>query len=541
MMRGLSILSSTFMTPGDHTMFVVPNRVLTSLAVTSAVIVASTGLAQPALGAATGAVKVSGTTVLFAAAAGASNYLNITRSGRTLTLDDRVSLKAGAGCKAVKGDKTKVKCTTTSVPKLIIATMGDKDDSFVNNSGIASNAAGGAGNDRLFGSTAADQLTGNAGNDKLGGAAGNDTLTGGAGGDDMTGGAGMDIATYADHTATIRADFDYFTGDGVNGEDRIGEVEHLIGGSGNDLLRGDGAANTIDGGGGNDYLLGRLGADVLKGGAGVDTVDYSDRTQRGVSVRADLDGAPRDDGQPGEQDSLGADIENLVGGAGDDVLGGNSSANRINGDAGDDSIVGGAGDDQLLGSLGDDTFIGGLGADTIKGDDGTDTVSYADHSAPVTADLDDASRDDGQAGEQDTNTGIENLIGGTGDDILTGSNWFNTIDGGVGNDTLAGGVLADSLRGGAGDDVLTGGDDQDVLDGGAGDDVLTGGGHHDVLKGGDGDDTLQDNADNLDNDDLDGGANDSAFPGDTCRISQGDKQRNCETLSTLSADVPAAP
>jgi hypothetical protein len=37
----------------------------------------------------------------------------ITRSGNTITIDDRVAISAGKGCKKVKGDKTKVICTTT--------------------------------------------------------------------------------------------------------------------------------------------------------------------------------------------------------------------------------------------------------------------------------------------------------------------------------------------------------------------------------------------------------------------------------------------
>jgi Ca2+-binding RTX toxin-like protein len=551
-------------------MLVVPNRVLTALAVTSAAVVATAGIAQPALGAATGAAKVAGTTVVFAAAAGASNVVLITRSGRTITIDDRVSIKAGTGCKAVKGDKTKVKCTTTNVPKLIIAALGDRNDDLSNNTGVAATVTGGAGNDRLFGGTAGDRLSGNAGNDMLRGVEGNDTLIGGAGGDDMHGGAGTDLATYADHTAPVVADFDYFTGDGVRREDRIGDVEHIIGGSGNDHLTGNWLANTLDGGGGNDRLLGGLGADVIRGGPGVDTVDYSDRDERGDHLRADLDGAARDDGRPGEQDSLGADLENIIGGSGDDVLGGNNAANRIEGWYGNDSLVGGAGNDHLSAGFGDDTLTGGPGADTMWGEEGTDTVSYADHSAPVIVDLDGhegATRDDGQAGEQDTNTEIENIIGGTGDDILTGNGGLSTVDGGAGNDTITGSIPAaegsrygyNELKGGAGDDkiigggahnridggagndTIDGGGGYDIIDGGAGDDVLTGGDAEDVLRGGDGDDSLQDNADNLDSDDLDGGANASAFPGDTCRINQRDKQKNCETLSTLSAGVSATP
>ena len=52
---------------------------------------------------------------------------------------------------------------------------------------------------------------------------------------------------------------------------------------------------------------------------------------------------------------------------------------------------------------------------------------------------------------EDTFTGIENLIGGSGDDALTGDGNVNRIDGGDGNDTVFGGDDAgDTLIGGAG-------------------------------------------------------------------------------------------
>ena len=49
-------------------------------------------------------------------------------------------------------------------------------------------------------------------------------------------------------------------------------IENATGGSGNDVLIGNSAANTITGNNGNDTLIGRGGNDILRGGAGVDTV-----------------------------------------------------------------------------------------------------------------------------------------------------------------------------------------------------------------------------------------------------------------------------
>jgi hypothetical protein len=49
----------------------------------------------------------------------------------TITIDDRVAVKAGAGCKAVKGDKTKVTRTPKKRPTMVKAALGDKNDTFV--------------------------------------------------------------------------------------------------------------------------------------------------------------------------------------------------------------------------------------------------------------------------------------------------------------------------------------------------------------------------------------------------------------------------
>ena len=88
---------------------------------------------------------------------------------------------------------------------------------------------------------------------------------------------------------------------------------------------------------------------------------------------------------------------------------------------------------------------------------------------------------------------IENLIGGTNNDVFygdAGSNQFwgrdgnDTLDGRGGNDFLYGDAGNDTLYGGDGDDYLDGGIGSDTMDGGAGNDTLIGGAGADVLKGG---------------------------------------------------------
>ena len=53
-------------------------------------------------------------------------------------------------------------------------------------------------------------------------------------------------------------------------------IENATGGSGNDVLIGNAAANVLTGNAGNDTLLGREGKDFLSGGAGADKFVFSD-------------------------------------------------------------------------------------------------------------------------------------------------------------------------------------------------------------------------------------------------------------------------
>jgi Ca2+-binding RTX toxin-like protein len=82
-----------------------------------------------------------------------------------------------------------------------------------------------------------------------------------------------------------------------------------------------------------------------------------------------------------------------------------------------------------------------------------------------------------------------------GDDTVTVNRAIGvpvTLRGGPGNDRLTGGanVLGDRLVGGPGDDVLSGMSGPDVLYGGPGNDILLGGPGDDKLCGGPGDDKL---------------------------------------------------
>ncbi|NAZ38176.1 M10 family metallopeptidase [Rubellimicrobium sp. CFH 75288] len=85
---------------------------------------------------------------------------------------------------------------------------------------------------------------------------------------------------------------------------------------------------------------------------------------------------------------------------------------------------------------------------------------------------------------------IENAVGGSGADTISGNATTNTLWGNNGNDTLSGLSANDILYGGSGDDTLFGGADNDTLIGSAGNDVLYGEGGNDALFGGADNDTL---------------------------------------------------
>ncbi len=102
-------------------------------------------------------------------------------------------------------------------------------------------------------------------------------------------------------------------------------------------------------------------------------------------VTANLDGVA-DNGTPGEADTIGADVEYLVGSPAGDVLGGDG-ANFIWGDpcttgfgcpepatGGADTIDGGGGVDILRGGPGDDTIAGGTSGDKLLGGAGFDAL-----------------------------------------------------------------------------------------------------------------------------------------------------------------------
>ncbi len=325
--------------------------------------------------------------------------------------------------------------------------------------------------------------------------------------------------------------------DGATGADERDDVksdiEHLKGGSGDDILTGNARSNFIDGGAGNDDLAGGPGgtcasdvdtlnggagddtfqmgaasncADAIDGAAGRDTASYELRT---VAVTVALDSAANDG--ESENDNVKSTIEIVLGGDGGDTLTGSAASDELHGGPGNDLIKGGAGNDTLVGGTGADNLLGELGddffdeasanddvydkafsafggQDVIHGGAGTNLCDYRRGTSTgatftlcysaVAASCAPA-QNDGPDGDDLTNCtrvmfddGADNVMGSEADDILEGGDGADTIDGGGGNDHIYGEAGDDRLAGGAGGDALDGGPDQTLLsDGGSGDDV----------------------------------------------------------------------
>lgn len=103
--------------------------------------------------------------------------------------------------------------------------------------------------------------------------------------------------------------------------------------SGNDFVRGSGAAELMNGNAGTDTLIGGCGSDTIGGGK---------------------------------------DFDIIYGECGNDILSGNQGDDYAYGGTGNDFIRGGQGNDNLVGDSGNDTLIGDAGIDKLWGGEGAD-------------------------------------------------------------------------------------------------------------------------------------------------------------------------
>ena len=456
-----------------------------------ALTLALAGLAcLPGFAAAAGALNNSGT-LEFNAAAGETNNLTLAKQGNAFIFTDSgAPIAPGAGCAFVTPNQ--VSCPAAGVDRISVE-LGNLGDRFTVVgtirlpccSGVVARGEAdndvlntGVGRSEFFGDGGQDTLNGNAGRDRLVGGPGNDVLNGAGAGDTLEGNEGNDV------------------------ED---------GGAGSDSFTDNSSTSSV-----------ADGADVLSGGSGRDTLSHSSRDD-GVTV--DLDGVADDGaGCPGPGcggDNVMPDVENVEGGAGNDVLTGNGSANLLDDfGGGDDQFNGLGGDDRLRGFDGDDVMQGGAGADILddgadadrllggrgddfliaqaldlaadaysggRGADGVDFVGgqgkglvtvYGGIHFALRVSLDGRPNDGTVSplisGPKDNaKADLEDIVSGEGSDVLIGNKRANQILGGDGNDRIVGLGGPDGLLGENGNDKLTGGKGRDLLDGAGGADRLT--------------------------------------------------------------------
>ena len=83
-------------------------------------------------------------------------------------------------------------------------------------------------------------------------------------------------------------------------------------------------------------------------------------------------------------------------------------------------------------------LIGGTGSDVFNGGAGIDTADFSYSNAAATLSLQNGTVV--VAGYTETLTSIENLVGGSTNDIVVGNAGNNVLNGGGGGDTITGGA-----------------------------------------------------------------------------------------------------
>ena len=391
-------------------------------------------------------------------------------------------------------------------------------------------------------------FTDNGGNDCLEGGPGNDTFETGSepqGADVMIGNTGTDTGNYANRTGAVQASLDGVANDGdiaTNEGDNLGglsvscrpltiivnpPVSVLVSFFDDDVDEIDGFVDNVP----------NLVDAPVPGPA--PTICLFDngillplRAPQGFIGPGSLCSGEQLGGD--QSPLINADVENVNGGSGNDILTGNAVGNVLNGNAGNDNIKGGDSVDSLNGGDGDDTIAGNTGNDQIDGGAGVNTVDFASAGSGgvgVNVNLITGT----STGEgNDTLKTIQNVNGSSFTDTINGDASNNVLNGRGGNDAVSGNAGDDNVNGGAGADQMSGQAGNDRIAGAEGNDSAQGGTGNDNIQGGNGRDTL---LGQRGNDNLSGNAQPDFLNGgpgrDRCRpgspgLARGDVVVNCE-------------
>lgn len=238
------------------------------------------------------------------------------------------------------------------------------------------------------------------------GGSGNDILQSGTAVDSIDGGTGNgDIVTFQLNGPGVSVDLASGIASGQGNGESVINIEHAFGTNAADTLNGDSSDNVLFGDGGNDDVSGRNGDDTVIG----------------------------EDGQ-----------DNVSGGSDDDFVFGDDGPDDLIGGPGNDELRGGAQADELTGGPGDDIIEGGPAGEPAQ----QDYLNLRNETADFDVDL--AAGTSSAPGQgNDTLSGIELILGGSGDDRFAGDDTSNLIFGGPGSDFII-------PR--AGDDIVSGDD-----------------------------------------------------------------------------------
>ena len=192
----------------------------------------------------------------FEGAPGEANRVGVGRAGGEFVVrDDGAVLTAESPCVAVDAHSARCPVTEGSYGLPGFARLlGDGDDRSRSRATCAWQT----------------ELAGGDGKDVIEGGDEDDAIDGGPGDDRLLGGGGHDELSYATRTAPVVVDLARETGGEAGEDDGVGGFEVLVGGRGDDVLRGAAGDEMIDGGAGDDVLRGRGGDDALFGGTGAD-------------------------------------------------------------------------------------------------------------------------------------------------------------------------------------------------------------------------------------------------------------------------------
>lgn len=376
----------------------------------------------------------------------------------------------------------------------------------------------------LTGTTSGELIYASDGNDTILGTAGSDIVDGGAGSDTIIFQTPGSLSVIIEARSSVATYLGNVFGSGANNS--LYRIESLITGSGNDVF-------LI-----NSFSTGVSGL-AIDGGQGTNTLSFRNRSD---AVVVDLGAATATVG--GTTIHL-ANIDNFIGGAGNDTFRIFNTSVGVEGGIGNDTVdfslggsgvalntanwgdiesfiatdhidsfeLGGTGPHHVQLGGGNDGIISGRGADNIDGGSGSDVVSYANSIVGVTVDADLGYGAFGDA-EGDHLEGIERVIGSAHNDTFTSGGGIEYWGGG-GNDFMFAG-LRSAFHGDSGVDTLSfaaiGGSvainvqfryastgdtysDAEYIIGTAGNDIFTGysayGGLTVSLYGGPGDDLFQ--------------------------------------------------